>query len=102
MRNNLLRLMLPDDFARLAPYLESREQGKGDLILARGMPVTHLIFMKAGTRSLIAVSQEEHIRAGRGCIVIRDREGVEEFAGDAYGVPEAEYERLIGPLNPGR
>jgi CRP-like cAMP-binding protein len=35
------------------------------------------------------------IRARRAHITILDRERLEETAGDSYGVPEAEYERLI-------
>jgi CRP-like cAMP-binding protein len=38
------------------------------------------------------------VRAVRGKVTVRDRLGLEEFAGDAYGAPEAEYERLIGPM----
>jgi hypothetical protein len=30
--------------------------------------------------------------------VVLDRAGLEAAAGDSYGVPEAEYRRLIGPL----
>ncbi len=30
--------------------------------------------------------------------MIRDRRGMEEFAGNAYGKPEEEYRRLIGDL----
>ena len=40
------------------------------------------------------------IRGERGRIIIRDRDRLEELAGDSYGVPEAEYRRLIGPLGP--
>lgn len=36
------------------------------------------------------------IRAERGRITILDREGLEDEAQDSYGVPEAEYARLIG------
>ena len=36
------------------------------------------------------------IRANRGEIIILDREGLEEEAQDSYGIPEAEYARLIG------
>jgi CRP-like cAMP-binding protein len=39
------------------------------------------------------------IRATRGNIRVLDREKLEETAGDSYGVPEAEYRRLIGPLS---
>ena len=38
------------------------------------------------------------IRAARGRIEIRDRERLGETAGDSYGVPEAEYARLLGPI----
>jgi hypothetical protein len=38
------------------------------------------------------------IRNSRGSIVILDRAGLEALAADGYGIPEAEYERLIGPL----
>jgi len=38
------------------------------------------------------------IRSKRGRVLIRDREKLEELAGDSYGVPEAEYRRLIGPF----
>lgn len=36
------------------------------------------------------------VRAERGRLVIRNRGGLEEMAGRAYGIPEAEYRRLIG------
>ncbi len=38
------------------------------------------------------------VRATRGNIRVLDRERLEETAGDIYGVPEAEYRRLVGPL----
>ena len=38
------------------------------------------------------------IRSKRGRVFILDREKLEDIAGDAYGRPEAEYRRLIGPL----
>jgi hypothetical protein len=36
------------------------------------------------------------IRAKRSLITITDRGKLEEVAGGSYGVPEAEYRRLIG------
>lgn len=41
------------------------------------------------------------IRSKRGRVVILDRDKLEDLAGDAYGQPEAEYRRLIGPLGKG-
>ena len=38
------------------------------------------------------------IRSKRGRVIIRDRAMLENLAGDSYGVPEAEYRHLIGPL----
>ena len=38
------------------------------------------------------------IRSKRGRVIILDRGKLAELAGDSYGVPEAEYRRLIGPL----
>ena len=38
------------------------------------------------------------VRTRPGLITVTDRRGLEAFAGDTYGRPEAEYERLLGPL----
>jgi CRP-like cAMP-binding protein len=39
------------------------------------------------------------IRAKRGVVIIRDREALVELANGAYGIPESEYERLVGKLD---
>jgi len=38
------------------------------------------------------------VLAERGRVTIRDRKGLEDFAGGAYGDPEEEYRRLIGVM----
>jgi CRP-like cAMP-binding protein len=38
------------------------------------------------------------IRAQRARVTITDRAKLEDIAGEAYGLPEAEYRRLLGPL----
>jgi CRP-like cAMP-binding protein len=38
------------------------------------------------------------IRSTRGRVMILDRDRLEDLAGDAYGAPEAEYRRLLGPF----
>ena len=38
------------------------------------------------------------IRSKRGRVIIVDRDKLEDLAGDSYGVPEAEYRHLIGPI----
>lgn len=48
------------------------------------------------TTSLHVLEGNGFIRSERGCIIVRNRAGLEEFAGDAYGIPEREYERMIG------
>ena len=48
------------------------------------------------TNALHVLEGNGYIKAERGYVTIRDRAGLEEFAGDAYGQPEAEYRRLIG------
>jgi len=50
------------------------------------------------TLSLHSLEGMGLIKATRGLVKVRNRAGLEAFAGNAYGVPEAEYERLIGPL----
>ena len=50
------------------------------------------------TTALHVLEGNGFIRGTRGVVTMRDRHGLEEFAGDAYGRPEGEYARLIGPL----
>jgi DNA-binding transcriptional regulator YhcF (GntR family) len=50
------------------------------------------------TTALHVLEGNGFIRAERGLIMVRNREALEAFAGDAYGKPEREYERLLGPL----
>jgi CRP-like cAMP-binding protein len=52
------------------------------------------------TTSLHVLEGNGFIRNERGWINIRNRLALEEFAHDAYGIPEAEYRRLIGPMSP--
>ncbi len=69
------------------------------------LPITHdYLSIMLGVRRP-SVTQALHIleghrliRSERGCVTIRHRAGLEQLAGDAYGKPEAEYRRLIGPF----
>jgi CRP-like cAMP-binding protein len=47
------------------------------------------------TTALHVLEGHGFIRAERGVIIMRNRAGLQKFAGDAYGVPEAEYRRLF-------
>jgi CRP-like cAMP-binding protein len=50
------------------------------------------------TNALHMLEGNHLIYSERSLITIRDRKALEEFAGDAYGIPESEYNRLIGPI----
>lgn len=52
------------------------------------------------TTALHVLEGNRFIRSERGLITIRNRAALEEFAVDAYGKPEEEYQRLFGPLSP--
>ena len=53
------------------------------------------------TLALQALEGRRLISTKRGQVTVLDRAKLEEVAGDSYGVPEAEYARLIGlPLSP--
>jgi len=84
---------------RLARWLLMAHDRIGDDTL----PLTHefLSLMigvrRAGvTEALHALRKLGLISYGRGQITVKDRKGMERTAGEAYGVPEAEYRRLIG------
>lgn len=74
-----------------------------DRISGDKMEMTHkiLAIMLGARRAGVTVAThmlegKGLIRANRGEIIILDREGLEEEAQDSYGIPEAEYARLIG------
>ena len=87
--------------ARLARWLlMCHDRVDGDEI-----PLTHefMGMMIAAERSGVTVTLHilegaGMIRSKRGRVIIRNRSKLEELAGDSYGVPEAEYRQLIGPI----
>ena len=67
-----------------------------ELILTHDFLSLMLGVRRAGvTTSLHVLEGIRFISASRGRIVIRQRAALEAFAADAYGVPEAEYARLM-------
>jgi len=48
------------------------------------------------TEAVQTLSRKGFIRTDRGLVVVVDREGLLKRAGKLYGVPETEYDRLIG------
>ena len=74
-----------------------------DIPIIHDVMSTMLHVRRAGvTQALHILEGNGAIRARRGRVSIRSREGLEQVAGVAYGPAEAEYERLIGaPLRSG-
>jgi CRP-like cAMP-binding protein len=74
-----------------------------DRITGDEMELTHsFLSTMLGVRRA-GVTTDMHVLEGEGAVVnrrgrvlVRDRQRLEEFAGDCYGTPEAEYERLLG------
>jgi len=48
------------------------------------------------TESLQHLKQQKLIDTGRSQIRVLSRKGIEQIAGNSYGVPEKEYRRLVG------
>ena len=76
-----------------------------DRLEADEFPITHdFLSMMLGVRrssvtdALHLLEGDGLIKATRGNIKILDRSRLVRAAGASYGVPEAEFERLIGPL----
>jgi CRP-like cAMP-binding protein len=71
--------------------------GSDDLTLTHEFLSVMLGVRRSGiTNELHIIEGMRVIKATRGNIRILSREGLEEIAGGSYGVPEREYERLIG------
>jgi CRP-like cAMP-binding protein len=90
------RAKLEERLARWILMADDRLDGKI-------LPLTHeflslmLGVRRAGvTEALHALEAQNLIQPSRGEIVVLNRRGIERKAGASYGVPEAEYRRLIG------
>jgi CRP-like cAMP-binding protein len=86
---------------RLARWLlMSHDRSEGDdLALTHEFLGIMLAVRRPSVTTALHVLEGQHlIRSQRGRVLIRDRAGLEDFARDAYGIPEAEYARLVGPM----
>ncbi|MBB6181903.1 Crp/Fnr family transcriptional regulator [Pseudorhizobium flavum] len=70
--------------------------------LGHELPLTHDFFAlmlgvrrPSVTEALHILEERQCVRAERSLVVVRNRAKLEELAGDAYGVPEGEYRRLL-------
>jgi CRP-like cAMP-binding protein len=84
---------------RLARWILMTQDRVGDEI-----HITHeylammLAVRRAGVTESVHLLEGQHlIRATRGTVTVIDRDGLKAMADGSYGVPEALYERLIGP-----
>ncbi|HEX8447262.1 MAG TPA: Crp/Fnr family transcriptional regulator [Sphingomonas sp.] len=89
---------LPERLARWLLMCHDRVEGDD-------VPLTHefMAIMLAVRRSGVTVTLHTlegtgAIRSTRGLVTIRDRQRLEEIAGECYGAPESEYRRLLGPF----
>lgn len=74
-----------------------------DRLESDDLPLTHELLAlmlgvrRSGVTGELHVLEGAHaIRATRGNVHVRDRQKLEEIAGGSYGLPEREYERLLG------
>ena len=84
--------------ARLARWLlMAHDRGDGDRVeLTHEFLALMLGVRRAGvTEALQALEERKLISNSRGKITIRNRKGLEKAANGSYGVPEAEYARLM-------
>ncbi len=84
---------------RLARWILMAHDRTGDdtLKLTHEFLALMLGVRRAGvTEALQSLKRQKLIDTGRNQIVVRNRKGIEQAAGNSYGVPEKEYRRLIG------
>jgi CRP-like cAMP-binding protein len=85
---------------RLARWiLMCHDRTDGDAIsLTHEFLSVMLAVRRQSVTTTLHILEEKHlVVSSRGVVIVRDRKGLEALAGDAYGVPEREYEDLIRP-----
>ncbi len=83
---------------RLARWiLMSHDRIEGDVIrITHDYIALMLAVRRPGVTTSLHVLEGLHlIKSERGAITVRDRHGLEEYAGKSYGRPEREYERVV-------
>jgi CRP-like cAMP-binding protein len=90
------RATLPQRLARWLLMAHDRVQ-IDQLLLTHEFLALMMGVRRAGvTETLHGLEHRGLVEAARGEVTIRNRRGLEKLAGGYYGVPEAEYRRLIG------
>lgn len=87
--------------ARWILMLHDRIDGD-DLLLTHDFMAFMLAVRRPGvTVALHVLEGHRMIRSLRGRVIVTDRAALEAFCEGLYGIPEAEYARLIGPIDRG-
>ena len=89
---------IDERLARWILMCDDRLEGRDLQLTHEYMSIMLAVRRPSVTTALHVLEGNGLIRAERGCVTVRDRKALELFAGDSYGKPEAEYERLLGPL----
>ena len=77
---------------------DDRSAGPEILLTHEFMSIMLAVRRPSVTTALHVLEGNGYIYTERGIVVVRDRKGLEDFAADAYGKPEALYRDLIGPM----
>jgi CRP-like cAMP-binding protein len=84
---------------RLARWiLMAHDRSRDDaLLLTHEFLALMLGVRRAGvTEALQSLKRQKLIETGRNQVLVLNRKGIEQIAGNSYGIPEKEYRRLIG------
>ena len=87
---------------KLARWLLMAQDRLGDnLIMVHDFLAMVLGVRRPGVTVSLHILEGEHcLRSERGRITIRDREKLKSIVGPSYGIAEAEYERVMAPIDP--
>lgn len=90
--------LIDERLARWILMCHDRTQGDQIALTHEFLSVMLAVRRSSVTTALHVLEGNHLVYSERNLITIRDRRALELFAGDAYGVPEREYHRLIGPM----
>jgi len=88
---------IEERLARWVLMCHDRSEGDTIALTHEFLSIMLAVRRQSVTTALHILEGRHLITAGRNRLIVRDRKGLEEFAGAAYGPPEEEYRRLIGP-----
>ncbi|MBE7218372.1 MAG: Crp/Fnr family transcriptional regulator [Caulobacteraceae bacterium] len=89
---------IDERLARWILMCDDRMDGRDMALTHEFMSIMLAVRRPSVTTALHVLEGNGFIRSERGCITVRNRAALEQFAGDAYGQPEAAYRELIGSM----